>query len=103
MGREGEGEGRGGGAKVWRSDLEKYMGLDQPQVVAPVGGDERLVRPVTAGQKACRGEGRLGGRRPLQKGRGGDSEYHEYNEQPQVCILYGPSFLSVCFTKGWVY
>ena len=43
-------------------------------------GDGRSVVLGTAGQKAGRGEGRLGGRRPLQKGRGGDSKYKEYNE-----------------------
>ena len=55
MGREG---GRGGGARL--------------------GG--RTVQPVTAGQRARGGEGKLGGRRPLQKGRGGDSKYIEYSE-----------------------
>ena len=38
-------------------------------------------------------KGRLGGRRPLQKGRGGDLKYNDYNEHPGVCILYCPSFL----------
>ena len=44
--------GRGGGAKVWRSDVEEYMCLDRPQVVTPVGGDGRSVGPGTADQKA---------------------------------------------------
>ena len=90
--------GGGGDAKVWRGDIEEYMHPDQPEAVMMVGGEmeglygqEQLVR---------RHEGERGGWEggdPSKRG-GGDSEYYEYNKQPQVCILYCPSFLSVCLT-----
>ena len=56
------------------------------------GGNQYKEELLSSRHKYMR-EGRLGGRRPLQKGRGGDSKYNEYTEHHPSIHL--PSFLYV--------
>ena len=94
-GDEGGGERMGG--EEGELGLERCRGGIHVLGPATMGcarkGDGRSVWLVTAGQSAWRGEGKLGGRRPLQKGRGGDSKYNEYSEQPHKSAYTVLAFL----------